>query len=218
MEIVGIITDWSVIYIGGTVSPRPDVSDERKYQILNAAEQVFTKKGLDLARMDDIAEQTGLSKGTLYLYFKSKDDLIIAILDRIFQGVFKQLAARKDNRLSAAEAINQFTEEAIRDYKKMLRLMPVAYEFLALAFRNKTVQKALKQYFRRYMHALMPIIQRGIDSGEFRRVDANEVAIAAAAIYEGIVLLWVYDNTLVDMEHHMRSSIRLLLEGIQVPA
>jgi AcrR family transcriptional regulator len=200
------------------MSPRPDVSDERKTQILDAAEHVFTKKGFDLARMDDIAGQTGLSKGTLYLYFKSKDDLIIAILDRIFAGIFKQLEARKDNQLSAAQAVLQFTEEAIRDYKKMLRLMPVAYEILALAFRNKTVQTALNQYFRRYMQVLVPIIQRGIDSGEFRRVDPNEVAIAAATIYEGTVLLWVYDSTLVDLERHMRSSIKLLLEGIQVPA
>jgi len=198
------------------MSPRPNVTQERKFQILNAAEGVFTKKGLDVARMDDIAEETGLSKGTLYLYFKSKDDLIIAILDRIFEGVFKQMDARKDNLLSATEAISQFTEEAIRDYKKMLRLMPVAYEFLALAFRNKTVQKALKQYFRHYMDMLVPIIQRGIDSGEFRQVDAREVAIAAAAIYEGTVLLWVYDSTLVDLEHHIRSSIKLLLEGVQV--
>jgi AcrR family transcriptional regulator len=200
------------------MSPRPDVSNVRKHQILNAAEKVFTKKGFDLTRMDDIAEETGLSKGTLYLYFKSKDDLIIAILDRIFQGVFKQLDARKDNKSSATDAISQFTEEAIRDYKLMLRLMPVAYEFLALAFRNRTVQKALKQYFHHYMEALVPIIQRGIDSGEFRPMDAQEAAIAAGAIYEGTVLLWVYDNSIIDVEHHIRSSIKLLLEGIRVPA
>jgi AcrR family transcriptional regulator len=189
------------------MSPRPDVSDERKDQILNAAERVFTRKGIDLARMDDIAEETGLSKGTLYLYFKSKGDLIIAILERIFQGAFQMMEKRKDTQVSATDAIHQFTEEAIRDYKMMLHLMPVAYEFLALAFRNKTVQKALKRYFRHYMQILTPLIQRGIDSGEFRPVDAREVAIAMAAIYEGTVLLWVYDNSLIDMEGHIRSSI-----------
>ena len=198
------------------MSPRPDVSDQRKDQILHAAEQVFTKKGFDQTRMDDIAEETSLSKGTLYLYFKSKDDLIIAILDRIFQGVFKQLDARKNKQMSATEAISQFTEEAIHDYKHMLRLLPIAYEFLALAFRNTTVQKALKEYFKVYMSVLVPIIQRGIDLGEFRQVDPQEVAIAAGAIYEGTILLWVYDSSLVDFETHIRSSIRLLLEGLQV--
>lgn len=200
------------------MTPRPDVTDERKNQILSAAEQVFTQKGLDSARMDDIADETGLSKGTLYLYFKSKDDLIIAILDRFFQGVFKQLEARRNTELSATESINLFTEETIRDYKRMLHIMPVAYEFLALAFRNKTVQKALKQYFQHYMEVLVPIIQKGIDSGEFRKVDPQEVAIAAGAIYEGTVLLWVYDSSLVDMERHIRSGIKFLLEGIQTPA
>ena len=123
------------------MSARPDVSEERKDQILNAAEQVFTPKGLDQTRMDDIAEGTGLSKGTLYLYFKSKDDLIIVIIDRIFQGIFKQLDARKDNHLSANEAISQFTEEAIRDYKYMLRLLPIAYEFLAQLFAIKLCRR-----------------------------------------------------------------------------
>jgi AcrR family transcriptional regulator len=199
------------------MSPRPDVSEERKEQILDAAEKVFTHKGLDEARMDDIAEGTGLSKGTLYLYFKSKEDLIIAILDRIFRGLFEQLEARKGNELSATEAIWRFTDEATRDYKRMLHMVPIAYEFLALAFRNETVQKALKQYFNLYMVALVPIIQRGIDSGEFRKVDAQEVALAAGAIFEGTVLLWVYDKSRVDVEHHIQSSIKLLLEGILAP-
>jgi AcrR family transcriptional regulator len=197
------------------MSPRPDITGERKTQILNAAEEVFTKKGIDEARMDDIAEGTGLSKGTLYLYFKSKEDLVIAILDRIFEGIFNQLEARKGGELGATEAIWRFTDEAARDYKRMLHIMPIAYEFLALAFRNTIVQKALKRYFNIYMDALIPIIQRGIDSGEFRQVNPEEVAIAAGAIFEGTILLWVYDKTRVEPEKHIHSSIKLLLEGIQ---
>ena len=196
------------------MSPRSDVSEERKNQILDAATEVFVHKGFDKARMDDIVDETGLSKGTLYWYFKSKSDIIIAILDRIFQTEFDQLEAQENFDTSATQAFWQFAEMAIKDYTKMIHLMPVAYEFLALAFRNKYVQKALKQYFDRYMHILVPIIQRGIDSGEFRPVDAREAAIAAGAIFEGTILLWVYDKSLVDPGQHIRSSIKLLLEGI----
>ncbi|MEJ2596888.1 MAG: TetR/AcrR family transcriptional regulator [Anaerolineales bacterium] len=198
------------------MSPRPDVSEERKNQILDAATQVFMQKGFDKARMDDIVEQTGLSKGTLYWYFKSKYDIIITILDRIFLDIFDKLdSQQKDGHLSASEALWQFTEDAIQDYKKMLSLMPVAYEFLALAFRNKVVQKALKQYMEHYMEVLVPIIQRGIDTGEFRPVDASEAAIAAGAIFEGTILLWVYDKELVDPEHHIRSGIKIWLAGVR---
>ncbi len=198
------------------MSPRPDVSEERKNQILDAATQVFMQKGFDKARMDDIVEETGLSKGTLYWYFKSKYDIIISILDRLFQHAFEQIDSQQEvSKMSASQAIWQFSEDAIRDYQKMLSLMPVAYEFLALAFRNKVVQKALKRYFDHYMEVLVPIIQRGIDSGEFRPVDANEAAIAAGAIFEGTILLWVYDKDLVDPERHIRSGIKIWLAGVQ---
>ena len=197
------------------MSPRPDVSEERKDQIIKAAEEVFTQKGFSDARMDDIAGETGLSKGTLYLYFKSKDELIIAILDRIFQREFKALENADFSTMSAEQAINMFVETVSKDIKIMLRLMPIAYEFLALAFRNKLVQEALKMYLNRYMDILTPIIQKGIDDGEFRQVDAKEVAIAAGAVMEGTILLWVYDRSLVEPERHIRSGMKLLLDGVK---
>jgi len=197
------------------MSPRPNVTDERTSQIITAAEDVFTKKGFDEARMDDIAEETGLSKGTLYNYFKSKDDLIIAILDRIFQREFKSFEQVGFSVQSATETVTLFADTIATDIKLMLRLMPVAYEFLALAFRNKTVQKALKVYVNRYMDILVPIIQRGIDSGEFKQVNAKEVAIAMGAVLEGTILIWVYDKSLVNPEIHIRSGMKLLLEGVQ---
>ena len=197
------------------MSPRPNVTDERTSQIINAAEDVFTKKGFDEARMDDIAEQTGLSKGTLYNYFKSKDDLIIAILDRIFQREFKVFESIDLANMSATDAIWSFAETTSKDVKMMMRLLPITYEFMGLAFRNKLVQKAFKTYFNRFMDILVPIIQHGIDSGEFRQADAKEVALAMGAIMEGTLLLWVYDKTLVDPETHIRSGMKLLLEGVK---
>jgi len=197
------------------VSPRPNVTDERTSQIITAAEDVFTKKGFAEARMDDIAEETGLSKGTLYLYFKSKDDLIIAILDRIFQREFKAFDEMDYSKMSSTEIVNRFVDTVATDIKLMLRLMPIAYEFLALAFRNKTVQKALKAYVNRYMNILVPIIENGIASGEFKEVDPKEVAIAMGAVLEGTILIWVYDKSLVDPEVHIRSGMKLLLEGVK---
>lgn len=197
------------------MSPRPNVTDERTSQIITAAEDVFSKKGFSEARMDDIAEETGLSKGTLYLYFKSKNDIIIAILDRIFQREFKVIEQINLAETNATDSIWLFVDTVVKDIKYFLRAMPIAYEFLALAFRNKTVQKALKVYVNRYMDILTPIIQHGIDTGEFRNVNTQEVAIAMGAILEGTILLWVYDKTLVNPEVHIRSGIKLLLEGIQ---
>lgn len=197
------------------MSPRPNVSNERKNQIINAAEGVFTEKGFDAARMDDIAEETGLSKGTLYLYFKSKDHLIIAILDRIFRREFSQLENLNQEEASATETIWEITDLLTKEILSLLRLIPIVYQFLALAFRNKHVQKGLKIYINPYLDVLVPIIQGGIDSGEFRKVDAREVAITMGALIEATLLLWVYDKSIVEPEYHIHSGMKLLLEGIQ---
>jgi AcrR family transcriptional regulator len=199
------------------MSPKPDVSDERKDQIMNAAEEVFAQKGFDEARMDDIAEETGLSKGTLYLY-KSKDDLIIAILDRIFQHEFRTFENLDLASMSATDAIWNFAETTSKDVKMMMRLLPITYEFMGLAFRNKFVQKAFKAYFNHYMNILIPVIQHGIDTGEFRPADPKEIALAMGAVMEGTLLLWVYDNSLVEPEKHIRTGMKLLLDGVLAPA
>jgi AcrR family transcriptional regulator len=197
------------------MSPRPDVSEERKTQILDAAEEVFARKGFDEARMEDIAERTGLSKGTLYLYFKSKEKLISGILDRIFQRELQQLENLEQSQLSATEEFNQLADQVTRDVVAMLRLVPIVYGFLALTFRNKHVQRTLQAYSNRYIDIFTPVIQRGIDSGEFRRVEAREVAIASNAIVEGTILLWVYNHESIDPARHIRSGMKILLEGMQ---
>jgi len=197
------------------MSPRPNVSEERKDQIMNAAEEVFSKKGFSDARMDDIADETGLSKGTLYLYFKSKDDLIVAILDRLFQREFKAFEQLDLARMSATDAIWVFVETTVKDIKLMMRLLPITYEFMGLAFRNKLVQKTFKAYLNYYLDLLIPVIQHGIDSGEFRQTDAKEIALAMGAMLEGTLLLWVYDSSLVEPEKHIQTGMKLLLEGVK---
>src|SRR5260221_11591312 len=73
------------------MSPRPNVSEERKQQILDAAIAVFARLGFRAARMDDVAEQAGLSKGALYLYYKSKAAIIAAQLQHLFSQEFNHL-------------------------------------------------------------------------------------------------------------------------------
>ena len=197
------------------MSPRPDVSEKRKDQILDAASEIFAEKGVHESRMDDIVEKTGLSKGALYWYFKSKDEILIGIFDRMFNREFTDLEKIQLSDVTATEKISIFTERALKDLGRMFRLMPLAYEFLSLAFRRKFVQDALKRYINRYLVTVENIIQQGIQSGEFRQVNPSEVAIALGAIFEGTILLWVYDNTKVRPVDHIRTGTHILLDGIK---
>ncbi|MEN8173801.1 MAG: TetR/AcrR family transcriptional regulator, partial [Chloroflexota bacterium] len=195
------------------MSPRPDVSEERKQQISEAATTVFSRLGFHKARIDDIAAEAGLSKGTLYLYFKNKDAIITSLLANLFERELSDLQSLKDDPRPAADRILSFVDLTTDDILKWQRFIPIMYEFLSRISRQSIVQKAFKTYLNSYMALIIPIIQQGIDSGEFKAVDAHEIAVTLGAIIEGTILLWVFDSELVNLERHVSSGVQLLLEG-----
>lgn len=198
------------------MSPRPDVSEERKNQILEAAVAVFARLGFQQTRMDDIAQQAGLSKGALYLYYRSKDAIIAALLKYFFAQEFKRLQAlvESDQQETAHEQLMTLTHQLATTMKWMTRLMPIAFEFYAIAGREKEVHQFLKEYYQDYRTLLARLIQRGIERGEFRAVDAEATAITLAALYEGLALLFFVDPQALQWAEQAETSVRLLLEGL----
>lgn len=192
-----------------------DLVAMRRRQILEAATAVFARKGFKQARMDDIVAESGLSKGSLYWYFKSKDEIIIGIIDTLLGGELDRLASLRDADGSARERMLEFVELTIADLSRILRLIPMFYEFYALSLRSKTIQKIFQRYFRSYMEIMAPILQQGIDAGEFRPVDPEEAAIGLAALVEGTILLLAFDPERVDFERHMRTGADVFLRGLE---
>ncbi len=198
------------------MTPRPDVSEERKNQILDAATNVFARLGLSKARMDDIVDESGLSKGALYWYFKSKDQIITAIINRLFDRELADVIAIIEGSGSTRERLLQYTDHIVEDVVSMLRMAPVSFEFIALAFRSDTLRTSLRKYYRKHLEIIVPILEEGIARGEIREVDPMEAAIAIGAIFEGTIVLWVYDSETVDYQIHIRKGIELLLDGLSV--
>ena len=197
------------------MSPKPNVSEERKEQIAEAATKIFSEQGFDKARMDDIAAEAKLSKGTLYLYFKSKDAIITHLLDKLFARELSDLQSLKEDQRPASEKLLFFTDQMIAKMKTWTKLIPIMYEFLGRLFRQNVVQQAFKTYFRSYLNLLTPIIQQGIDTGEFKAENAKDVAITIGAIFEGTILLWVYDPASINLENHLRIGMKLLMDGLR---
>ena len=83
--------------------PRPDVSEERRLQIVDAAIMVFGKKGYRNATVPEIARMAGLSVGGVYWYYKSKDEIVDAILERTFRQDLDMLAELVETNAPAPE-------------------------------------------------------------------------------------------------------------------
>jgi len=198
------------------MSPRPDVSEERRNQILEAAMAVFARQGFDQARMDDVAQEARLSKGALYLYFKSKDAIIAAILQFFFSRMMSRLRDffESQEQLSVREQLLLLNRYYIEEMNWMAKLVPLSFQFYAVVARQKTVRQFLKQYFKDYRELLAVLIQRGIDQGEFQPVRAETVAITITALYEGLALLWLVDLEATQWEQIGETALLMLLDGV----
>ena len=197
------------------MSPKRNVSEKRKSQILDAAMDTFAEKGFHKTRMSDIADSSGLSKGTLYWYFDSKDTIILKLLDRVFEPELKKLTTLLADTQSAEERLLLYTERAGEDIIKMLRWIPLFYDFIALAFRQDLIKKTISKFYKNNVGLLIVLIQQGIDSGEFKAVNPLDTAIAISAIIEGTMILWLYDPEHIDIKTHIKSNIQLLMHGLK---
>jgi TetR/AcrR family fatty acid metabolism transcriptional regulator len=196
------------------MSPRIDVSKERKAQILEAARETFTERGFHKTRMADIAEASGLSKGALYWYFESKDAIILSLLEKVFEPELEDLKTLINDNRSAEERLMLYAERGAEDMQKMLKWMPLIYEFLVLAVRSDPIKKFISTIYKKNMELLENLIQQGISSGEFQAKNAKKAAIAMGSIIEGTLMLWMYDPNGIDITEHILSSTQLLLNGL----
>lgn len=197
------------------MSPKPDVSQERKQQIMEAALKVFSREGLHTARMDDIAEEAGLSKGALYWYFNSKEKIIASLLTNFFDREFSKIEEWVIRDDSARNLLQSLIDLIVEDLLSVKPFMSIIYEFWAMSFRNKRVGKFIRESMHRYLDLIVPVVQRGIDRGEFKALDAMDVAMAFGSIIEGSILLWSYDMNNVDFRALITKSVSIFLDGIE---
>jgi AcrR family transcriptional regulator len=196
------------------MAPRPDVSKERKAQIIEAATRVFTERGFSHARMDDIVNESGLSKGTLYWYFESKEAIIVAIFDRFFDWETAQMRKILAGERSAGDKLDELVQSTVDELEDIQPLMPIFLEFWSLSLRNETINRAIKRYYRKFLDLIEPILQQGIDQGEFRPVLVPETAISIGAIFEGTILMWAYFSDVIEFRQQFENNMDLLLRGL----
>lgn len=196
------------------MSPKADVSRERRSQIIDAAMKVFARLGFKGSRMDDIVEESGLSKGLLYWYFKGKDAIIVAVMERLFAPEVRHVEEIAASQQTAPEKLRAVAHDAVRDIRTMNRLLPITFEYYSYAFRNAAVRKVLTDFGVAYYGAIQRIIEEGIANGELRRVDARTAALSVGATLEGSLLLGIFAPDLVDIAQQIESSVELMTAGL----
>jgi TetR/AcrR family transcriptional regulator, repressor for uid operon len=146
----------------------------------------FAKNGFDRTRMEDIATSAGLAKGTLYLYFKNKEDLFYAICDHNLEDLRNQLSRlfnRKENILLDAE---RFYDQYRRG---RLGGDTIWFEMIALSTRSPKLRKILSENQSKIYQVVKEFLKTQIERGFLREdININVIASALIALYNGLAV------------------------------
>jgi TetR/AcrR family transcriptional regulator, repressor for uid operon len=164
----------------------PRYRTELKEKIMQSAMENFAKNGFDRTRMEDIATSASLAKGTLYLYFKNKEDLFYAICEHNLGALRNQLSRlfnRKENIMLDAE---RFYDEY---QKASLGSDIIWFEMIALSTRSPKLRRILAENQSKVYQVVKEFLKTEIERG-FLREDINTDVIASAliALYNGLAV------------------------------
>jgi len=195
---------------------------DRPQEILDAALTVFVAKGFAATKLDDVALAAGISKGLLYRYFDNKAELFKEVVRQTLVATIRGVGDRARASGSAFAALEIFLEQMIAiasdarrsAIPKLVISESGSFPELAVFYLAEVIGPGLKQ--------LAGLVRRGIESGEFRRVDPD---LAARSIIAPLLLavIWRhtfarYDSGRFDPDALIRQHRDILLHGLAASA
>jgi AcrR family transcriptional regulator len=175
----------------------PIVSEEykekKRQEILQSAHACFARKGFEASTVDEIVTHSGLSKGAIYNYFKSKDEIYLALMEgqtnesgtKFTKAIAeRETALDKLNYLFEAYLLNDPNDEENKDQAL------VHFEFRLYSTRKPELKKALTERYKSFFVTLLAgIIKEGKTTGEFKKeIDPDMYADIFWAMVNGVTL------------------------------
>lgn len=165
------------------MAPRSSDPARTRAKILKNATEEFARMGFGGARVDRIAERSSLSKNMLYYYFKSKEGLFIAVLERMYQSLRdqqKDLSVRASDPLHAMEQLIYHTFHALKDNPHTILLMNEENKH-----RGKYIRKSdrMRDLYNPLVDTVSFILEKGHKDGIFRAgLDPTEVYLSLSSM------------------------------------
>jgi AcrR family transcriptional regulator len=195
--------------------------DERPTELLEAALYIFAEHGYANTRLEDIAATVGVTKGTIYHYFATKEDLLVQAIEQYHDRLFQPLdAVLAEKEAPASASIRLFLQRSFGN------IDPARLSVLTLLVQGLSadVPRAYARWLEtgpvRAWRILAELIDRGKESGEFRADADSEVA--ARVTISGLILQFAWQryadqptHVAVDSDDLLDSAADLLLHGLR---
>ena len=172
----------------------PKLSDnqkeQRNLQILEAAKRAFEQKGYGATTLKDIVEEAGMSRGWIYLYYKSKEEIFEALLHWQDMRYKEHIEALIHSSLSIWKIIQHLYEQQLEDLLRFPNagLQSAFYEYALIGSRDEARRDLLTKRYDSGIAQFATLIRIGVDRGEFSPdIDAKDISRIVASFQEGIM-------------------------------
>ncbi len=192
--------------------------DMKKLEISGNAMKIFARKGFEKTTIQEIADEAGIGKGTIYEYFKTKEDIIVHAILSFFAEMEKAFSSDFMDIEDPREKLTRFLEESMEIGLMDEDIWIVFTEIWYYNMRGgySSIHTLFTKFLRVYRAMLAEMIDDGIKKGIFRE-DANsrEVAGLIAGAIDGVGLHYLLDKESMDVRKVGREFLDLLLLGLK---
>lgn len=187
--------------------PRKILAPQRREQIIEALFDCLADKGHESITVKDIASRANVHYGVIHYYFKSKDEIVSAMVDSIIAKYERLLVERIQPIPSATEKLRVAIDFLVDEFIFNRRLNRVFYNLVQMAYERKPIHVALQKQLRAYRGHIAEVVSEGIEGGEFARQDAAQMASLMVALVEGMALQWVINPRALN-----QADVRVMIE------
>jgi AcrR family transcriptional regulator len=193
------------------------VKELRENQIKEAALKLFSEKGFYGTTITQIAEAAGLGKGTIYWYWKSKEELAFSLVEDMLSAFLELIEA-------AREEEGGFEERFAKLLKGVAELYVVEKEHCRLLWKFRADRHYIfdpdyttkvTAYYLRMREAIADLIRQGVESGELREIDPQLAAFVLLGITEGLEIEWLENEDDFDLEKGLEMVFTNLFQGFK---
>ncbi len=189
----------------------------RVREILEATRRVIGRYGFQGATIDRVAEEAGVAKGTVYLYFTNKDQLLHAAVIEGIREMARQIQEDGRSTGSPLERLMRLVRNEFRilnsqqDFLKALLLEP---SFVSPADPEQPRAKEMRQVYMDYLDFVAGLVKEAIEHGQVRKMDERLAAFLLDQLVTGCLKRRLFEPTSTPMDEEADAVLQLLLNGI----
>jgi len=200
---------------------KEDVVQEFRIQsIQEAAIRVISRKGMASATMQEIAEEAGVAKGTIYLYFRDREELVEKTFETAIGELHKQVDAALDSEGTFEQRLRAMTTAKLAFFNQNREFFRL-YHALKMPEGNASQQRRQKRtcqpQFRARVERVATAMKEAMDAGEIRRLDPNRLALILIETSTAIVLERLNEDAPPPESEDVELIVSTLLSGIAIP-